>query len=59
MIEVKAHIKIMQKAYIHDKATQNEKLDLIERMKDHIWNVITTITREGIDPIIDLKWKNK
>ena len=55
MIEVVGYVKITQKAYINDKCTEKEKEDLIERMKDHIWNAITTITRESINPVITMK----
>ena len=55
MIKIEGYIKITQSAYAHDSLTEDEKKDLIERMKDHIWNVVKTITRENIDPVITIK----
>ena len=55
MIKLKAYIKIAQKAYIHDNATQSEKENLIERMKDYIWNTLKTIKRENLNPVIEMK----
>jgi len=55
MIRIEAYVKIIQKGYIRDNFTEDEKKDLIERMKNHIWNCIKTLTRENIDPVITMK----
>ena len=55
MIRIEAYVKIIQKGYIRDNFTEDEKKDLIKRMKDHIWNTIKTLTRENIDPVITMK----
>ena len=55
MIKIEGYIKITQSAYIHDNFTEDEKKELIERMKDHIWNVVKIMTRKSIDPVITMK----
>ena len=55
MIKIEGYIKIKQTAYIHDNFTENEKKDLLEMMKDHIWNVVKIMTRKSIDPVITMK----